>query len=629
MLHINDLTYRIGGRVLFDGATMAVPAGHKAGIVGPNGSGKSTLFRLILGELHADGGTISTPLGASIGRVAQEAPGGTRSLIETVLDADTERAHLLAAAETEESPDRIAEIHTRLADIGAHTAPARAAAILAGLGFDEDAQKQPCTAFSGGWRMRVALAAALFRHPDILLLDEPTNHLDLEAALWLEGHLATWRGTLLLISHDRQLLNRAVDEIVHLEGTKLNRYPGGYDRFERVRRERLTAQGRLRDRQEAERRHIQSFVDRFRAKATKARQAQSRLKMLARMEPIATVLESRTPTFHFPEPEVMAPPLMVLDEVRLGYDPEKPVFAKLDIRIDPDDRIALIGANGNGKSTMMKALAGRLKPQAGRIVTPSKLRVGYFAQHQTDELDAGRNAYQHLSEIAPKMVEPRLRAHLGRFGFEGEKADIAAEKLSGGEKARLLFALMSIETPGVLLLDEPTNHLDVDAREALVQALNEYKGAVVLVSHDAHLIDLVADRLWLVADGDCKPFDGDLDDYRRLLLDARRANRRADRAERNGTAVDKKAARQARARDRAETKQLRQAIVDAEKRVENLGMERARIQARLADPDIYKGPVEKVTEARIALARVEASIRKAEEAWLAAQAAMEGADAEA
>ena len=620
MLQISELTYRIGGRTLFEGAALTVPDGHKVGVVGPNGSGKTTLFRLILDELQSDGGTIDVRRGCRIGRVAQEAPEGPQNLLDTVLAADEERAALMAESETATSPARIAEVHTRLADIGSHTAPARAAAILAGLGFDEAAQARPCDDFSGGWRMRVALAGALFARPDLLLLDEPTNHLDLEATLWLENYLSHWAGTLLVISHERTLLNRVVESIAHLEGRKLVRYAGGYDRFERTRREKLVLQAKMHARQLAERRHIQSFVDRFRYKATKARQAQSRIKMLERMEPIASVMEDRTVAFRFPAPDQLPPPLVSLERVAVGYAPGEPVLDNLGLRIDMDDRIALIGANGNGKSTLVKLLADRLKPMSGSLRKAGKLRIGYFAQHQADELDLSASALTHMKRLMPLVAESRVRSRLGTFGFTKDRADIAVGSLSGGEKARLLFALMCQATPHMMLLDEPTNHLDVDAREALVRALNDFEGAVILVSHDAHLIDLVCDRLWLVERGTCRPFDGDLDDYRRHLLEERREARRANaHTPRN----DRRAERQARAAARAQSAHLRRAVKDAEKRMEALRKKKQTLETRLAAPETYGGPSTRITELQIELAEVEKGIAAAEEVWLEAQAALE------
>ena len=619
MLHINDLVYRIGGRTLFDGATLHVPGGHKIGLVGRNGTGKTTLFRLILGEATTDDGALWVRKGMRVGTVAQEAPGSDESLIEHVLAADNELTDLLVRAETAEDSYDIAHVHMRLADIGADSAPARAARILAGLGFDEEQQARPCKEFSGGWRMRVALAATLFAAPDLLLLDEPTNHLDLEATLWLETYLASWQGTLVVISHDRTLLNTVVNEIAHLENLKLTRYAGGYDRFERTRHERQELDAKLRSKQQAQRRHIEAFVERFRYKASKARQAQSRLKMLEKMAPIASVVEERTVAFDFPDPYPLSPPLVALNGTDVGYD-ETPVLRNLDLRIDMDDRIALIGANGNGKSTLVKLLAGRLKPMAGKLVKSSKLKVGYFAQHQAEELTLFETPYQQLARLMPMGTEAKVRAHLARFGFSGERADVKCGNLSGGEKARLLFAMTSTEAPHILLLDEPTNHLDVDAREALIQALNTYDGAVVLVSHDAHLVDLVCDHLWQVADGTCLPFDGDLEDYRKQLAELSRAERRHARKEgRGGSAVapgNRKDARRERAQQRETTAALRKAIKDREQQMEKLIKERASLEAQLANPEIYDGPTAKLMELQVRHADVKAALTEMEETWL-------------
>ncbi|MGB0670334.1 MAG: ABC-F family ATP-binding cassette domain-containing protein [Rhodospirillales bacterium] len=625
MLHINDLTYRIGGRLLLEGATLHLPKGHRSGLVGRNGTGKSTLFRLILGELQAEGGSVRVQNRARVGTVAQDAPSGTTSLIDTVLAADSERASLLAEAETATDGHRIADIHTRLADIEAHGAPARAATILAGLGFDEEAQQRPCSDFSGGWRMRVALAAALFARPDLLLLDEPTNHLDLEATLWLTQHLANWPGTLFIISHDRDLLNEVVGEIIHLDQCRLTRYGGGYDRFEKTRAEKQALQAKLRTKQLDERRRIESFVDRFRAKATKARQAQSRLKMLARMEPIAAVVDEHTVSFNFPNPEPLSPPLINMEDVQAGYEPGKPILSGLDLRIDMDDRIALLGANGNGKSTLIKLLGDRLKPVDGKLRKSSKLKVGYFAQHQAEELNLASTPLAVTSLRLPMATETKVRAHLGRFGFGADKADNAISTLSGGEKARLLFALMSLEAPHILLLDEPTNHLDVDSREALVQALNLYDGAVILVSHDSHLIELVADRLWLVEDGRARNFDGDLSDYRKLLLERRRGSGKS--TDKTTASQDKKADRRERAQARAETAHLRKAAREAEKALEKLTTRKAGIEVKLAQPDLYDGPAEKVTQLQIQLAEVNQAIEEAEAAWMDAAEELEAAEA--
>ncbi len=615
MLHINDLVYRIGGRTLFNGVTVNVPKGHRVGLVGRNGTGKTTLFKLILGELSADEGSLKVRPGSRVGTVAQEAPSGSDTLINVVLAADIERTELLAHAETATDPADIAEIHTRLADINAETAPARAARILAGLGFDEHAQQRPCSEYSGGWRMRVALAATLFENPDFLLLDEPTNHLDLEAALWLENYLTNWPGTMIVISHDRTLLNKVVTEIVHLENLKLTRYAGGYDRFERTRRERQELDSKMRAKQAAQKRHIQAFVDRFRYKASKARQAQSRLKMLDRMEPIASAAADQTITFNFPDPDPLSPPLIALDEASVGYN-DDPVLQGLDLRVDMDDRIALLGANGNGKSTLVKLLAGRLKTTNGKLIKSSKLKVGYFAQHQAEELTLSEPPYQHLVRLMPLATESKVRAHLGRFGFSGERADVACEGLSGGEKARLLFCMMCLDRPHLMLLDEPTNHLDVDSREALVQALNAYNGAVILVSHDAHLVDLVADRLWQIADGTCQAFEGDLTDYERKLIEARRTKRRTGRQTEPSAGNNRKEARRERAEKRAETADLRKSVRDHEKRMEKLNSDKSSLEARLANPEVYNGPTAKLMEIQVHHSKIKNELVKIEEAWL-------------
>ncbi|MEQ8321132.1 MAG: ATP-binding cassette domain-containing protein [Rhodospirillales bacterium] len=626
MLSIQDITYRIAGRTLLEGATLSVERTQKLGLVGRNGTGKTTLFRLITGEVQIDDGAIQMQKGIRLGEVAQEAPAGAESLIDTVLAADTERDALLSEAETATDPMRIAEIHTRLADIDAERAPARAARILAGLGFDEDAQQRPCSDYSGGWRMRVALAAALFARPDFLLLDEPTNHLDLEAALWLEQYLKAWNGTLLVISHDRRFLNEIVDGIVHLEAFKLTRYAGNYDRFEKTRRERMMHEAKQREKQEAERAHIQSFVDRFRAKASKARQAQSRLKMLEKMEPIAAAMEDKSIAFSFPETNPPPPPLMAIQDVSVGYGDAKPVLQHLDLRIDPDDRIALIGANGNGKSTLVKLLSNRLKQKSGSIVKASKLEIGYFAQHQADELHLDETPVEHVARALGDKKESQVRGHLGRFGFSADKADTKVENLSGGEKARLLFSLMSCGKPNILLLDEPTNHLDVDAREALVQALNAFEGAVILVSHDAHLIELVADRLWLVADGACTPYDGSLDDYAAELQQARRAQRQSVKqvAEGEHSRDNRKQARKERAEQRQATAELRKTIKNAEQKIAKLEEQRSALEAKLADPAIYNGSTRDLMDIQLKHAGVKEALEAEEAAWMKAQEALEG-----
>jgi ATP-binding cassette, subfamily F, member 3 len=625
MLGITDLTYRIGGRILLDGATAALPAGARVGLVGRNGAGKTTLFRIIAGELAPERGRVDFPARNRIGRLAQEAPDGPESLLDVVLAADGERAQLIAQARIEHDPLRIAEIQTRLADIGAHAAPARAAAILAGLGFSHPEQQRPCAAFSGGWRMRVALAAALFAEPDLLLLDEPTNYLDLEATLWLEEHIARYPRSVILISHDRDLLDHAVDWILHLERGKLALYRGGYTAFERQRRERQALDLKLAKKQEAERKRLTAFVDRFRAKATKARQAQSRLKLLAKLEPVAAVVAEEVRPIEIPAPgKPLSPPIIALDDVAVGYEPGRPVLRRLTLRIDDDDRIALLGANGNGKSTLGKLIAGRLAPMSGRMTRPHRLEVGYFAQHQLDELNAAEGAYAHLRRVMPDAPEAKVRARAGAVGFPGALADTPAGQLSGGEKARLLLGLATFSGPHLVVLDEPTNHLDIDSRSALIAAINAYPGAVILVSHDRYLIEACADRLLLAADGRIAPFDGDLDDYRKLVLAERgatqAASKRADGAFRRPARAE---VRRAAAEQRIELAPLRRRIAEAEAAFERLNAEIARIDATLAEAGLFARDPAKAAALAKARADSVSALAAAEEDWLKASADLE------
>ena len=635
MLRINGITYRVGPRVLLDEATAAVNPGHRVGLVGANGAGKTTLLRMITGGISPDGGTIHTPSRWRVGVTAQEAPGGPRSLIETVLGADEELAGLTAEAETASDPERISEIHERLHERGAHAARSRAARILAGLGFDEEAQQKPCAEYSGGWRMRVALAALLFTEPDLLLLDEPTNHLDLESRLWLEDYLRRYAGTFVLVSHDRGLLNRVVGEILHLERGKLTLYQGGYDRFERTRNMRLEHNVKQRAKQDAQRARIQKFVDRFRYKATKAKQAQSRMKMLANMEPIPEHQEDGGVTFEFPDPVALAPPLFVADDVDVGYDGTA-VLSKLSFRLDADDRIALLGANGNGKSTLIKLLAGRLDPLGGRVSKSGKLRVGYFAQHQADELDLGATPLVALGRLRPGASEQQLRSHLGRFGFSQERAVTRIDKLSGGEKARLLFALMTSEKPHILLLDEPTNHLDVLSRQALIQAINAFEGAVVIVSHDPHIIELTADRFWLVDGGRVQSYDGDLEDYRALLLSRRRSGNggmgvtsapgaTGASGVKAGNGPNKKERRRAAADKRSALSSLKKKLTAAEAAVHRLEADKSKLRDALADPDLYEGESKKLVDLRKRLSQVAKDLKGAEETWVSLHEEWEGA----
>ena len=633
MLHINDLTYRIEGKLILDAATAGIPTGHKVGLVGRNGTGKTTLLRLITGEIAPDDGSIATAKGARIGHVAQEAPGGEDSLIDWVLAADRERARLLDEAETATDPARIAAIQERLVDIGAHSAPARAAQILSGLGFDETAQQRACREFSGGWRMRVALASVLFLEPEVLLLDEPTNYLDLEGTLWLESYLKTYPHTVVIVSHDRDLLNRAVGHILHLERGKLTLYTGGYDTFEETRRERQRLELKLKKKQDDDRRRIEAFIIRFKAKATKAAQAQSRVKALARMQPIAEQVEERVVAFDLPNPEKMlASPVVRLEGAAVGYGEAPPILSRLDLRIDQDDRIALLGQNGNGKSTFAKLIAGRLKPMLGQMWSSPKLEVGYFAQHQLDDLNPLKSPYDQIAALMPEATEAQKRSRLGTWGFSHDKADTKAQNLSGGEKARLLMAMTAFHAPHLLILDEPTNHLDIDSREALIHALNAYEGAVILISHDRHLVDASADRLWIVKGGTVRTYDGDMESYRAELL-AERGGRARPRDTGIGTGADAKASRADQRRDAAEKRQqlapLRKAMQAAEKQVERLTAEIARLDAALADPGLYARDAKKAQQLTIERGQQAKALAVAEEAWLAATEAFETADAPA
>jgi ATP-binding cassette subfamily F protein 3 len=617
MLHINDLTYRIEGRPLFDRATASIPDGHKVGLVGRNGTGKTTLLRILLGRLHSDDGSVSWPKAQKAGGVAQEAPGGPQSLVETVLAADSERQALLAEAETASDPHRIAEIQVRLNDIGAHAAPARAAQILAGLGFSEEEQQRPCSEFSGGWRMRVALASVLFTAPDILLLDEPTNYLDLEGTLWLESFIASYPHTVLIVSHDRDLLNKAVNSILHLSDGKLTLYAGGYDVFEETRRERQRLQLKMKKQQDDARRHMEEFVERFRAKATKARQAQSRLKALAKMQPIAAEIEREVVPFRFPNPGTrLGNPLIRIEGASVGYTQDKAVLRGIDLRLDTDDRIGLLGANGNGKSTLAKFLCGRLPPIAGHRRASKKLEFGYFAQHQLDELNPKASPYDHIALLMEGATEAQKRARVAAAGFGADKADTPAGNLSGGEKARLLFTLAAFHAPHMLILDEPTNHLDVDSREALIYALNAYEGAVILISHDRHLLEATVDRLWVVQDGTVKVYDGDLDTYRTERLNALRDRKKTvgSKDVPKGAAKD---ARRASAERRAELAPLKKQMVDAEKRIAQTNAKIAVIDAALGDASLYTRDSAKaqiLTRERADLAK---TVAAEEEIWLA------------
>ncbi len=632
MLTISDVTVRLGGHTILEGASASLSSGWRVGLVGRNGAGKSTLLSLISGEIHADHGEVTLAGRTRVGLVAQEAPGGTQTPLEAVLACDVERRDLLAQAETADA-HALAEIHERLATIDAEAAPARAATILFGLGFDAAMQARPLSSFSGGWRMRVALAGALFAEPDLLLLDEPTNHLDLEASLWLEAFLKRWPRGLILVSHDRNVLNAVSTHILHLNDGGLTLYPGDYDRFERVRAERMEHAQAQAAKQAAHAKHLQSFVDRFRAKATKARQAQSRLKMLEKLERETISIERDDPAIRlaFPSPGELKPPLIAIEGASVGYTPGKPILRRLNLRLDPDDRVALVGANGNGKSTLAKLLSGRLQPQDGTANRAPKLEVGFFAQHQIEEMRPGRTAYQHMADVLPRFLPEQIRARLGAFGFSGDKADLPVSELSGGERARLNFALITAHKPSLLILDEPTNHLDIPSREALVDAINDFAGAVVLVTHDLHLIELTMDRLWLVADGAVKTFDGDVEEYRRLVLGER--GQRGDAASRNESsaraggdaAQSAKDQRRAAAERRQLLAPLRNRAKALEKELARLTAERDALERELADPALYADAARAAALAR-KRGELAAAVERAEESWLAVAEELENAE---
>ncbi len=613
MLRIENISYAVAGRPLIEGASAVIPDGHKVGLVGRNGTGKTTLFRLIRGELALESGEIRLPKGARIGGVAQEVPSSDVSLLDTVLAADTERAALMAEHTTD--PTRIAEIQTRLADIDAWSAEARASSILRGLGFTHDEQAMPCSAFSGGWRMRVALAGVLFAQPDLLLLDEPTNYLDLEGAVWLESYLARYPHTVIIVSHDRGLLNRAVGSILHLEDRKLAFYQGNYDKFAETRAARLAVAEAENRKIEARRAHLQSYVDRFRAKASKAVQAQSRLKMIARLKPITLPHEAALKRFTFPSPEELSPPIINIEGGSVGYD-GTPVLSRLNLRIDQDDRVALLGRNGEGKSTLSKLLSDRLPLMSGRITRANKLRVGYFAQHQVDELYIDETPLDHMRRLLPGELPGKHRTRLGGFGIGAAQAETKVGQLSGGQKARLSLLIATLDAPHMLILDEPTNHLDIESREALVEALTDYSGAVILVSHDMHLLNLVADRLWLVKGGQVAPYEGDLDSYRASLL----ATDKPQKLE-PAKAPEKRASKD-------ELQGLRSELRKCEARLEKLNDMRDKLAQKLADPSMYEdGKAGETAVWQKKYAEVMDALDRAENLWLAAHEKLDAAEA--
>lgn len=621
MLTIRDITVRLGGRAILDGASAALPQGGKIGLIGRNGAGKSTLVKTIIGEIEPDGGSVDMPRRARLGYIAQEAPAGTRTPFEAVLEADAERTALLEEAETCTDPHRLGDVHERLIAIDAYAAPARAARILVGLGFDEEAQGRPLDSFSGGWKMRVALAALLFSQPDVLLLDEPSNHLDLEATLWLENFLQSYPGTLLVISHERDLLNTVVDHILHLQAGKLALYPGTYDSFERIRAERVAQLAAARANQDAQRKKLADYVARNSARASTAKQAQSRAKMLARMQPITAMAEDPSLSFDFPSPDELRPPLVTMDLAAVGYAPGEPVLRRLNLRIDPEDRIALLGRNGNGKTTLARLLARQLEPMEGSLSFSPKIRTGYFTQYQVEELPADATPLELMTRAMVGKPPVAVRGQLGRFGFSGDRATAGIKTLSGGERARLALALVTRDAPHLLILDEPTNHLDVDAREALVQALNDFEGAVILVSHDRHMVELVADRLVLVDAGAATPYDGSMEDYIDFVL-GRNQRRKDATPARGGQAAP---AKKSPGLSRDELKALRKRVTEAETRLTRVQTRIAALDAALLDPVKATGDLKGLAIGQLGQrhAAASAELEGAEEAWLEASAALE------
>jgi ATP-binding cassette subfamily F protein 3 len=622
MLSLNNITVRLGGRAILEGATAALPPKSRVGLVGRNGAGKSTLVRVVAGLLDPDEGSAEMPRGSRLGYIAQEAPSGSASPFETVLAADLERAALLAEEAACNDLHHIGEIHERLNAIDAYAAPSRAARILVGLGFDEEMQHQPLDSFSGGWKMRVALASLLFSAPDLLLLDEPSNHLDLEAVLWLEDFLKSYRATIVIVSHERDFLNNVVDHILHLHRGKLTLYPGGYDAFERQRAERQAQLASAREKQMAQREKLKDYIARNSARASTAKQAQSRAKALARMQPIAEMVDDPSLSFGFPNPEPLRPPLVTLDMAAVGYS-ETPVLSRLNFRMDPDDRIALLGRNGNGKTTLARLLAAQLAPMEGGITASGKMKVGYFTQYQVEELDGEDTPYQHMARLMKGATPAAVRSQLGRFGFSGDKALTEVRKLSGGERARLALALITRDAPHLLILDEPTNHLDVDAREALIQALNDYTGAVLVVSHDRHMLELTADRLVLVDNGTAQEFEGSLDDYTTLVL------QKDAGASKSQPKSSRKDDRRAAAAAREKNQSLRQEAKAAEAEVAKLTALRSAIEHAMFDPNGADAGLSKLTMTELLKRRAETEkkLEAAETRWLEASEKLEQVEA--
>lgn len=622
MLTISNLTYKIGARTIIENSSVSVMAGWKVGVVGANGAGKSTLFKLISGELEANGGSISMPARQRIAQVRQDIPETDTPLIDMVLGAHEEMAELWRATETEEDPNKLADIYERLSELDAYAAPAKAATLLTGLGFKEHQLTEPFSSFSGGWRMRVALASVLFLEPEFLLLDEPTNHLDIEAIMWLEGYLASYPHTMMVISHDRELLNKCIDHVIHVDRQQLTLYGGNYDTFETERAARMGLQQKMFEKQQAQRAHMQKFIDRFKAKASKASQAQSRIKALEKMDLVDAVIADRATKFLFPSPDNIPSPMISINKADIGYVENVPILRGVNENIDADDRIALLGANGNGKSTLIKLIADKLGIQKGEIFRSSKLRIGYFSQHQADELDVNSTPYQEMADLMrkknPDVSEAAIRAKLGAFNFSKELADNKISALSGGEKARLLFAFMSFDAPHLLLLDEPTNHLDIDAREALVQALNAYEGAIVIVSHDPNMVERVADRLWLVKDGKCTVFNGDLEEYRKFTIQSRRDERKKEKDTKAKQNAKEQKAEPAPAAPKKITSEQKKRIEKIEKELAQLTIKKAQLEATMADPAFYEDS-KNIAPTQNAYQKVSQDMETLETEWMAIQ----------
>ena len=616
MISFENISFSVAGRTLVKNSTVSIPSGYKVGLVGRNGTGKTSLFRLVYGDITLDHGDLKLNKNTRVGGVAQEAPGSSITLLDTVLAADQERADLLQKAQLEKDPLQIAEIQTRLADIDAWSAEARAATILNGLGFDKHKQKLACSEFSGGWRMRVALAAVLFSKPDLLLLDEPSNYLDLEGSIWLEAYISKYPSTIIIISHDRALLNNSVNSILHLEDKELHLYAGNYETFAKTRAARLAHKEAEVKKQNLRRQHLQSYVDRFRYKADKAKQAQSRLKMLAKMEPISISSETTFTKFDFPQPEELSPPIVNIQNASVGYE-GKTVLSDINLRIDQDDRIAILGQNGEGKSTLSKLIANKLKPHVGKIIHSNKLRIGYFAQHQLDELTLNETPMGHVQRERPSEKQGQIRARLAGFGISVEQADIRVKSLSGGQKARLSLLLASLDAPHLLILDEPTNHLDIESREALVEALTKYSGAVIIVSHDIHLLSLVADRLWLAKNGTVKPYEYDLETYRKSLLSIS-SSKKPEQLK------NPKTVRKSYTKD--EIIVLKNNVKKSEERVEKLLTMEEKISKKLADPKIYSDTNrDELVVLNTKYAEVRKAMTKAEDLWEKAQKKLDNA----